>query len=191
MFNSRSQIEQMSRAPLAATTIPAVDQPILLPKWYAISVCPRHEKQVAQHLDAKRVSYFLPVYSSLRQWKDRRKQVEIVLFPGYVFVNITPQERLSVLVLPSVVRFVSFQGRPAIVPDHEIRAIRIGNSSGVNIQPHPYLRKGQRVRVIAGPLIHTEGILARRNGRFRLVLSVESLMRSISLEVDECDVVPC
>ena len=115
----------------------------------------------------------------------------MVLFPGYVFVNIDLPLRLSVLKVPGVVRFVSFQGRPAIVPDHEIRAISVGSSTGSNVQPHPYLQKGRRVRVVAGPLIDTEGILVRRNGRFRLVLSVDSLMRSLSVEVDECDVAPC
>lgn len=191
MSSSCSHVGQVSPVPLAAELIPSVDEPLLLPKWYAISVFPRHEKQVAQLLDARHLSYLLPLYSSLRRWKDRRKEVEMVLFPGYVFVHVTLQDRLSVLMVPSVVRFVSFQGRPAVVPDQDIRAISIGHSSGVNLQPHPFLRKGQRVRVIAGPLVHTEGILVRRNGRSRLVLSLASLMRSISLEVDECDVIPC
>lgn len=191
MFSSCSHVGQGSPAPLAAAIIPAADRPLLVPKWYAVSVFPRHEKQVAQLLGARHVSYLLPLYSSLRRWKDRRKEVEMVLFPGYVFVNVTLQDRLSVLMVPSVVRFVSFQGRPAVVPDQDIRAISIGHSSGANLQPHPFLRKGQRVRVIAGPLVHTEGILIRRNSRSRLVLSLASLMRSISLEVDECDVIPC
>src|ERR1700675_5047494 len=123
MFSSGSQVGQVPMVPLAAAIIPAVDQPLLVPKWYAISVYPRHEKQVAQLLGARHVTYLLPLYSSLRRWKDRRKEIEMVLFPGYVFVNVTLQDRLSVLMIPSVVRFVSFQGRPAVVPDHEIRAI--------------------------------------------------------------------
>ena len=191
MFSSRTEVGQVSLVPQAAAIIPTLDQPRLMPNWYAVSVYPRHEKQVAQLLGARNVTYLLPLYSSLRRWKDRRKKIEMVLFPGYVFVHVTPQDRLSVLKLPSVVRFVSFQGRPAVVPDHDIRAMSIGHSSGVDVQPHPYLRKGQRVRVIAGPLVHTEGILVRRNGRFRLVLSLACLMRSMSLEVDECDVIPC
>lgn len=190
MLTSRTEIWRVSVVPSAPSTIPAVAVPILVSKWHAISVCPRHEKQVARSLDGKRITHFLPLYSSLRQWKDRRKRIEMVLFPGYVFVHVTMQDRLSVLMLPGVVRFVSFQGWPAVVPDHEIKAISVGSLSGVDVQPHPYLRKGQRVRVIAGPLIDIEGILVRRNSRCRLVISVDSLMRSISLEVDECDVVP-
>ena len=191
MSSSCSQIGQVPAVPLTAAIVPAVDELLRMPKWYAISVFPRHEKQVAQLLGARHVSYLLPLYSSLRRWKDRRKRIEMVLFPGYVFVNVTVQDRLSVLMVPSVVRFVSFQGRPAVVPDQAIKAISMGHCSGVDVQPHPFLRKGQRVRVIAGPLVHTEGILVRRNGRSRLVLSLASLMRSISLEVDECDVIPC
>jgi transcription antitermination factor NusG len=159
-------------------------------QWFALTVCPRHEKQAAQILDAKQVVYCLPLYASLRYWKDRRKQVEMVLFPGYVFVNIALRDRLAVLTVPGVVGFVSFQGRPAVVPDHEISAIRVGSSSGCDVQPHPYLKKGQRVRVKAGPLVDTEGILVRRKGHFRMVISVNSLMRSLSVQVDECDIAP-
>jgi transcription antitermination factor NusG len=175
-------------APLDAAVNPVSDS---LPLWHAVTVYPRHEKKVAQLLEARRMTYFLPLYSTLRQWKDRRKRVEMVLFPGYLFVNVSQQDRLSVQMLPGFVRFVSFQGRPAVVPEHEIRAISRGSCSGIDVQPHPYLRKGQRVRVIAGSLMGIEGILVRRNGQCRLVLSVDSMMRSVSLEVDEFDVVPC
>jgi transcription antitermination factor NusG len=191
MLSSCTETERISVASVTVGIAPALNLPILVSKWHAICVCPRHEKYVAQRLGARQITYFLPLYSSLRRWKDRRKQIEMVLFPGYVFVNVALQEQLAVLMLPGVLRFVSFQGRPAVVPDHEVRAISAGSHLGIEVQPHPYLRTGQRVRVVAGPLIDTEGILVRRNGRFRLVLSVDSLMRSISLEVDECDVVPC
>lgn len=188
MFSAMAEGGNVLVDSMPGSTMLVVDPPIL--NWHAVSVCPRHEKQVAQMLGVRRVAYCLPLYSSLRHWKDRRKQVELVLFPGYLFVNVSSPERLSVLRVPGVVRFVSFQGRPAVVPDQEIRAIRIGSSPGSDVQPHPYLRKGQRVRVVAGPLLDTEGILVRRCGRFRLVISVDSLMRSISVEIDECDVTP-
>jgi len=190
MFSPRIETPQTSFAPVTTLSVPALAPATSEPKWHAICVCPRQEKRVAQLLEARRISYFLPLYSSLRQWKDRRKRIDMVLFPGYVFVNIVWQERLPVLMLAAVVRFVNFQGRPAVVPDHEIKAISAGSASGIDVQPHPYLRKGQRVRVIAGPLTDVEGILVRRNGRCRLVLSVDLLMRSVSLEVDECDVMP-
>ena len=164
--------------------------PMTTPQWFALTVCPHHEKQVANILRAKQVRYCLPLYASLRRWKDRRKQVDMVLFPGYVFVNVVLRDRLAVLTVPGVVRFINFQGRPAVVPDQEITAIQIGSAAGVDVQPHPYLQKGQRVRVKAGPLVDTEGILVRRKGHFRMVISVNSLMRSLSVQVDECDIAP-
>ena len=91
--------------------------------WYAAHVCSRHEKQVARQLEERRVSYFLPVYRSVRRWKDRRKELDLVLFPGYVFVHLDLKDRLRVLQVPSVVRFVSFNGRPAPLPDDEIEVL--------------------------------------------------------------------
>jgi transcription antitermination factor NusG len=158
--------------------------------WYAVSVFPRHEKSVAQFLDARGVNYLLPLYSSLRRWKDRRRQIDMVLFPGYIFVNIDMEQRVSVLKSPGVARFVTFQGLPALIPNHEIEAIGLSVKAGVAIQPHPYLQKGHRVRVRNGPLSGVKGILVRRKEGFRVVLSVNLIMGSVAAEVDECDVEP-
>ncbi len=158
--------------------------------WYAVSVYPRHEKQVAQMCQAKGVNYLLPLYSSLRRWKDRRKRLEMVLFPGYVFVNIALTERLRVLVVPGVARFVTFRGQPAVVADCEIRALGVGMESGLSIQPHPYLQRGRRVRVRNGPMAGVEGILLRRKDKFRVVISIDLIARSVAAEVDEGDIEP-
>lgn len=158
--------------------------------WYAVSVFPRHEKHVAQFLEARGVSYLLPLYSSLRYWKDRRKQIDMALFPGYVFVNIELEHRVGVLRLPGVARFVTFQGLPAVIPEHEIQAIGVSVKAGVAMQPHPYLQKGRRVRVRNGPMAGVEGILVRRKEGFRVVLSVDLIMRSVAAEVDEFDIEP-
>ncbi len=158
--------------------------------WYAISVRPRHEKSVSQHLAHQGLNYFLPTYRSVRRWKDRRKELEMALFPGYVFVNLNLRDRLGVLRAPGVVRFVTFQGQPAAVPDTEIRALESSVSAGMRPQPHPYLRQGKKVRVKSGPLADAEGIMIRRKDGFRLVLSIDLIMRSVALEVDESDVEP-
>ncbi|MFZ3262596.1 MAG: UpxY family transcription antiterminator [Terriglobales bacterium] len=158
--------------------------------WYAVSVYPRHEKQVAQMCQAKGVNYLLPLYSSLRRWKDRKKRLEMVLFPGYVFVNIALTERLRVLVLPGVARFVTFHGQPAVVSDCEIRALGVGVESGLSIQPHPYLQRGRRVRVRNGPMAGVEGILVRRKDSFRVIISIDMIARSVAAEVDEGDIEP-
>jgi transcription antitermination factor NusG len=159
--------------------------------WYAAHVCSRHEKQVARQLEERHVSCFLPVYRSVRRWKDRRKELELVLFPGYVFVHLDLKDRLRVLQIPSVVRFVSFNGHPAPLPDAEIEVLVNGLAKGIRAEPHPYLKVGHRVQVKYGPLAGTQGILVRRKDRFRVVLSIDLIMRSVAVEVDEADVEPC
>ncbi len=164
----------------------------LLPveRWYAVSVRPRHEKLVSRHLEYQGLNCFLPVYRSVRRWKDRRKELDMALFPGYVFVNLSPPDRLGVLRAPGVLRFVTFQGQPAAVPDSEIRALESSLSAGLRPQPHPYLHQGRKVRVKRGPLVGAEGIMIRRKERFRLVLSIDLINRSVMFEVDEADVEP-
>lgn len=94
------------------------------PQWYALYTCPRHEKCVAQQIEQRNISCFLPLYRSVRRWKDRRKELELALFPGYVFVYFALKDRLRVLQLPSAVRLVSFNGEPAVLPQAEIEALR-------------------------------------------------------------------
>ena len=176
-----------------------MDAPILMPqsaaslrvRWYAAHVYSRHEKQVVTQLQERKVDCFLPVYRSVRRWKDRRKELDLVLFPGYVFVRLDIRDRLRVLQLPSVVRFVSFGGHPAPLPDGEIETLSHGLAGGIRAEPHPYLKVGHRVRVKYGPLSGAQGILIRRKDKCRLVLSVDLIMRSVAVEVDEADVEPC
>ena len=177
----------------AARSLPSDPPPAdqLKSHWYAAHVCSRHEKQVARQLEERHVSYFLPVYRSVRRWKDRRKELDLVLFPGYVFVHLDLKDRLRVLQVPSVVRFVSFNGHPAPLPDAEIEVLVNGLVKGVRAEPHPYLKVGHRVRVKYGPLAGTQGILVRRKDKFRVVLSIDLIMRSVAVEVDEADVEAC
>ena len=159
-------------------------------QWYAVSVRPRHEKLVTRHLEHQGLNHFLPVYRSVRRWKDRRKELDMALFPGYVFVNLNLRDRLRVLRAPGAMQFVTFQGQPAAIPDSEIRALEASLSAGLQLQPHPYLHQGARVRLKRGPLMGAEGIMIRRKERFRLVLSIDLIMRSVVFEVDEADVEP-
>jgi transcription antitermination factor NusG len=159
-------------------------------RWYAVSVRPRYEKLATRQLEHQGVNCLLPVYRSVRRWKDRRKELDMALFPGYVFVNLNLRDRLGVLRAPGVQRFVTFQGHPVAVPDSEIRALESIMVAGLEPRPHPYLRKGTRVRVKRGPLSDAEGIMVRRKNGFRLVLSIELIMQSAMLEVDEADVEP-
>jgi transcription antitermination factor NusG len=158
--------------------------------WYAAYTCPRHEKSVQRQLQERRIECFLPLYRSVRYWKDRRKELDLVLFPGYIFVHFALEERLRILQLSSVVRLVSFNGSPAPLPSAEIDALRNGLSQGAYAQTHPYLRVGRRVRVIHGPLRGAEGILVRRKDNCRIVISIDAIMRSVALEIDEADIEP-
>jgi transcription antitermination factor NusG len=126
----------------------------------------------------------------LRRWKDRRIQLELALFPGYVFVHIALRDRLQVLQLPGVVQLVSFGGKPAALPDAEIEALRNGLAGNLCAEPHPYLTVGRRVRVRAGSVAGLEGILLRRKQKFRVVLSIQLIQRSVAIEVDEADIEP-
>ena len=160
------------------------------PCWYALYTCPRHEKQVAAYLGRKQVDHFLPLYETVRSWKDRRAHVRLPLFPGYVFVHVSVRDRLQVLNVPGVVRLVASNGRPVPVAEDEIEALRHGLADGLRAEPHPFLRVGRRVRVKNGPLVGMEGLLVRRKQKFRLVLSVDLIMRSVAIEVDVADVEP-
>lgn len=156
--------------------------------WYALYTYPRHEKLVAQQIERRNISCFLPLYRSVRRWKDRRKELELALFPGYVFVNIELQDRLQVLKVPGAVRLVTFNGKPAALPHHEIESLRNRQSSFGAVLPHPYLRVGRRVRVRSGPMQGLEGIIRRSKDKCRVVFSLDLIMRSVAVEVDEADV---
>jgi transcription antitermination factor NusG len=158
--------------------------------WYAAYTHARHEKKVAYQLQERGIEHFLPMYHSVRRWKDRRKELDLVLFPGYIFVRLSLSERLRVLQLPGVVRFVSFSGHPASLPGNDIEALRNGLSQGMRAEHHPYLTVGRRVRVARGPLSGAQGILMRVKTNWRIVISIDAIMRAVSLEIDEADVVP-
>lgn len=162
----------------------------VVPHWYALYTRSRHERQVVSQLERKHIEFFLPLYESQRRWKDRRVQLLMPLFPGYVFVHMALRDRLQVLTISGAVRFVAFDGRPAPLSERDVEALRQGLRQGVRVEPHPYLKIGRRVRVRSGPLAGTEGILKRKKDRFRLVLSLDLIMRSVAVEVDAADVEP-
>ncbi len=158
------------------------------PQWYAIYSCANHEKRVADQLLLRRVEHFLPAFESVRRWKDRNVRLQLPLFPGYLFVRIPLIHRLQVLQVPGVVRLVSFNGHPEALPDIEIEALKDVLIPGLKAEPHPYLKKGRRVRIVNGPMQGTEGILIRKKNAFRVVISVDLILRAASVEVDVSDV---
>ncbi len=162
----------------------------LEPHWYAAYTCANHEKRVAEQLGERNVEHFLPLYETVRRWRDRRVRLQLPLFPGYLFVRLALRDRIRVLQVPSVVRLVSFGEHPIALPENEIETLRSGLRGGLGAQPHPYLTTGRRVRIQGGPLAGMEGILLRRKSSFRVVLSIDLIMRSVAVEVDAADLLP-
>jgi len=162
----------------------------LEPQWFATYTRSRHEKTVAEHLSLRSVEFFLPIYETLRKWKNGRFKVQLPLFPGYVFVRIPLKERIRVLQVPGVVRLVSFKGVPVALPQTDIEAIRNALRTGIEAEPHPYLKVGSRVRIKSGPLEGLQGILLRKKGKPRVVVSVDLIMRSVAIDIDALEVEP-
>jgi len=162
----------------------------IVPHWYAAYTRAQHEKRVAAELGMRDVEHFLPLYSSVRRWKDRRVQLESPLFPGYVFVRLALRDRLSVLQIPSVVRVVGFNGQPTALPDTEMEIMRSGLSQSLRVEPHPFLTVGRQVRITGGPFAGLEGVLSRKKSGTRVVVSLGLIQRSVAVDVDIADVRP-
>jgi transcription antitermination factor NusG len=157
-------------------------------RWYAAYTCVHHEKRILQQLSERNIDGFVPLYHSVRRWKDRRKELDLVLFPGYVSVRIPLQHRLRVLQVPGVVNFVNFNGLPTPLPEGEVEALRKASAQGVFGAPHPYLKTGRRVLIRNGPFTGVQGVLLRKKDKYRFVLSIEMIMRSVAIEMDAADV---
>lgn len=155
--------------------------------WYALYTRSRHEKKVAANLEEKRVEVFLPLRSVINRWKDRRKEVQLPLFSGYLFVHILPEQRIPVLQTSGVVRFVGNGEGLDPVPEEQIHAIQQLIQSGLKYDPYPYLKEGMQVRVVRGPLKGVEGILIDKRKKHLLVLSVDMIQQSAAMQVDISD----
>jgi transcription antitermination factor NusG len=154
--------------------------------WFAVHTFPRHEKRVSEELTSRGIQHYLPLVARMHQWSDRRKEVALPLFPCYVFVQIcpVPEHRLQVLRVKGVIGFVGSGKEGTSIPDSQIEGVRILVTNKILADPYPFLKVGQRVRVRGSYLDGMEGILLRRNGTRRLVISVEALEQSLSVCVD-------
>jgi transcription antitermination factor NusG len=160
------------------------------PHWYAVQTNPRHEKRVCEHLRHRRVECFLPLLRSVHRWKNGCKaQLELPLFPGYLFVNIPRSERVRVLDVPGISCFVGPKGEPARLSDFEIETLRCGLHLQ-KVEPHRGLAIGERVRIHAGPLQGLEGVLLRNANGLRVVITVDLIQQSVAVELDADAVEP-
>jgi transcription antitermination factor NusG len=152
--------------------------------WFAVRVRSNHERIAAAHLRERGYEEFSPAWKTERRWSDRTKEIDQFLFPGYVFCRLNPSDRLPVLTAPGVVDVVGFGKIPAPIPEQEIENVRQMVQSGLFVMPWPFLKLGHRVLIERGPLAGVEGILDEVKGKWRLVVSVQLLQRSVAAEVD-------
>ena len=161
--------------------------------WYAVYTQPRHEHKVNERLVRKNIETFLPLIERWSRRRDRRKRIHLPLFPGYLFVRspMDAYSHLEILKTDSVVRILGNDGKPIPIPNEQIFTIHALIKNGVAVTPCPYLKEGMRVRVVNGPLIGIEGIFVKAQPqKHRLVLSVDLIKESVSVEIDELDVEP-
>lgn len=183
-WNSERGMEKMAEPRMNSTAVGESSS------WWALYTRHQHEKVVADMLSAKGLDVFLPLYKSVRRWKDRQKHLWMPLFPCYVFVRGGLAHRLSIVTTPGVHMVLSRGEQVAIIPDEEMQAIRLAVGGPYRIEPHPLLKCGDRMRITRGSLKGVEGILVRKKNIFRLVLTVEMLAQSVAVEIDALDVEP-
>lgn len=176
-----------SNSPLEQAPISAGVGPVAEPAdWFALYTTCRHEKRVALHLEQREIEHFLPLYTAHRKWRDgSRVALELPLFPCYLFVRAPRLQRAQVLSVPGALVMVGGTGGgPAPIDPSAIDALRDGLNKGI-LEPHPLLTIGQQVRICAGTFAGMTGIVARRKSGFRVVLTLQQIMQSIAVEVDE------
>jgi transcription antitermination factor NusG len=156
--------------------------------WLAAYTRSQHEAVVARQLQAKEVPFLLPTHIKTSRWSDRVKRTAAPLFPCYVFVHVSPEERVQVLQTSGVVNIVSVGGRPAPLREEEVALLRECAARPQAFQPHAFLQIGQRVRVKQGPFAGWEGVLTGRKNAARLVVSLEQIMQSVAVDLSGADI---
>lgn len=158
--------------------------------WFVVFTVPRHEKRVEEHFRLREIESFLPIYEKRRQWKDGSKgMLQIPLFSNYIFVRIGPNGRGAVLKVPGVRSIISSGSRPLPVSDSYIKWLREGLRHK-KIEPHPYMTAGTKVRIRSGVMAGMEGVLLRKKNDLRVVLTLDMIMKSVTVEIEMEDIEP-
>jgi transcription termination/antitermination protein NusG len=168
----------------------AVATPRPLSRWFAAYTTPRHEKAVARQFEVRQIETFLPLYRSVHRWKNGcRVSIDRPLFPNYVFVLLERGEYIRVLQTPGVLSLVGSGREPAPLPTSEIESLRSGLPLR-DLEPHPYLVAGERVRIHSGALAGMVGVLVRKKNNLRVVLTLDLIMQSVSVEIGIDEIEP-
>lgn len=155
-------------------------------EWYAAYTLPNNEKKVYQELLKRGEEAYLPTHKVLRQWKDRKKQLNVPLFPNYVFLKTAKFNLWPMLEIYGLVRYVTFNGKPAVIPEKEIEAIKQVMSLDMRINEvsrEETCMIGERVRIMQGPLLGLEGVVVSRKDKKRLLIGFRTINQTISVDV--------
>ncbi len=153
-------------------------------KWYALYTRPRHEKKVFDLLLEKKQEVFLPMVKRVRLWKDRKKKVEMPLFPSYIFVHFDYKYRFDILHTHGVVKVVNFKGEPATVPDWQIDSLKTMLEHPETLRNENYIKPGETIEVTEGPFKGMRGMVKNIKGSARLIVSIEGIMQTVSVDID-------
>ena len=155
--------------------------------WYIAYTLPRHEKAVAQRLGSENIHCYVPLYSETHTWRQRRVKVELPLFPCYVFVKIRPETKARILSSPGLIRLLTASGGAAAVfPDEEMDALQ-SSLKRWSARPYPFHRSGKRIRLKSGPFAGLEGTILRRNGKRKLIVTLDLISSAMLLDIDMAD----
>jgi transcription antitermination factor NusG len=168
--------------PFEEANFSILELPMHASPWHVLHVISNHEKRVAQHLIVRSVEHYLPLYSERVRWTDRTVLAERPLFSGYVFVRFQPQNRISVISTPGVLRVLGDDERDK-VSAAELDKIRIGLAGGLHLRPHPSVSLGTRVRVRNGAFAGVEGVVTELRHQCRVILALSAVRQSFSLEL--------
>jgi transcription termination/antitermination protein NusG len=153
-------------------------------EWFAAYTMSRHEKRIASHCERIGIEQFLPLYNSQRWWKNRTTvDLQMPLFPNYLFVRLSPQDHGPLMRLPGLLSTVGNAAGPVVIPDADMELLRriIACKS---IEPHPFMTKGDKVRIVVGPLAGVIGVVLRKGNGLRFIVTLDVIGKSVSLHVD-------
>lgn len=154
--------------------------------WHIAYTLPRHEKAIALRLKVEQIPCFVPLYSEARTWKERGVKLELPLFPCYVFAKMSPKNRIRLLSAPGVIRLLMACGAPVVFPDEEMEALQ-STLKDWSARPCPFHNSGKRIRLTSGPFAGLDGTIQRRNGKRKLIVTLDLINSSMSLDIDAAD----
>ncbi|MEN8122552.1 MAG: UpxY family transcription antiterminator [Bacteroidota bacterium] len=159
-------------------------------KWRVIYTKARQEKKVAACLTEKGITNYLPTIKTLKQWSDRKKMVEEVLFKSYVFVNLSEREYYDALTPPGAVKYVTIEGKAAIVPDRQmdiiIKTIEKNLEFDISCE---YLTKGKIINIKSGPLKGATGEVISWSGKKKLLIRINEIGYSLVVHLSPADLI--